>query len=192
MKNHRFVRVFRHLPIIVALGLSSCANQTGVNKELVSNREHQSLANTIFNDVNAYRRQNGSRNLQRHPGLERLAMEHCEYLRRNRGTFNLYGKNVSHDGAEGRSLAAMRNLKMLNSSENIASIMSSPTDAQTSRSIVKMWEKSKNHEYGMRSDAWTHTGVGVLVDTDGQVFATQLFGTISLSHLDTRERFIRF
>ncbi len=192
MKNHRFIRIFRILPIITGLGLGSCANQTGVNKELVSNRDCQSIANSIFNDVNAYRREHGSRNLQRHPGLERLAMEHCEYLRRNRGTFNLYGKNVSHDGAEGRSLAAIRNLKMLNSSENIASIMRSPTDAQTSRSIVNMWEKSKNHEYGMRSDAWTHTGVGVLVDADGQVFATQLFGTLSLSHLDTRERFIRF
>jgi uncharacterized protein YkwD len=180
------------LPIIAVAALDSCSSQPGVKLENVSSREAQSIGNLIFNDVNAYRRAHGSRDLQRHAGLERLAMEHCEYLRRNRGTFDLYGKNVSHDGAEGRSLAAMRTMKMLNSGENIASIMRSPTDAQTSRSVVKMWQNSKNHEYGMRSDSWTHTGVGVLVDADGRVFVTQLFGTLSLSHMDTRERFIRF
>ncbi|MGL4398548.1 MAG: hypothetical protein ACRCXD_01655, partial [Luteolibacter sp.] len=64
--------------------------------------------------------------------MDRLAQQHCEYLRRNRGTFNLYGKNVSHDGAHGRHLIAIKSLSMLNSAENIASIQRSPTDAQTS------------------------------------------------------------
>ena len=44
----------------------------------------------------------------------------------------------------------------------------------------------------MRNPAWTHTGVGTVVNTDGRVFATQLFGTMNLSQLSTRDRFSGF
>lgn len=192
MKNPCSVRFFRILPAIAAIGLSSCADQAGIDRQNVPTRGTSSLSSKLVEDVNAYRRAKGSRSLQRHQGLDHLAQKHCEYLRRNRGTFDLYGKNVSHDGAHGRHLIAIQNLNMLNSAENVASIQKSPTDAQTSQSIVKMWGKSKNHDFGMRGDSWTHTGVGVSIDADGQVFATQIFGTMNLSHLSTRERFNRF
>jgi uncharacterized protein YkwD len=57
--------------------------------------------------------------------------------------------------------------------------------------IVNLWAGSKNHEFNMRQ-SWTHTGVATVTDSDGMVFATQLFATVSSSKLATRERFNRF
>ena len=150
------------------------------------------LSGQVFQDVNAYRRSHGAKDLQRHAGLDRLAQQHCEYLRKNRGTFDLYGKNVSHNGSEGRALVAMKSLKMLNSSENVASTMRGDSDALTAGFLVTLWQKSSDHDYAMRDPAWTHTGVGTVVDTDDRVFATQLFGTMNLSQLSTRDRFSGF
>ena len=66
----------------------------------------------------------------------------------------------------------MKSLKMLNSSENVASTMRGASDAQTAGFLVKLWQKSGDHDYAMRNPAWTHTGVGTVVDADGRVFAT--------------------
>lgn len=173
--------------------LASCTNNTGVNQTPVSYQGGGSpLSGQVFQDVNTYRRNRGARELQRHAGLDRLAMEHCEYLRKNRGTFNLYGKNVSHDGAEGRALIAMKSLRMMSTSENVASTMKAGSDARTSMSLLTLWQKSHAHEEAMRNPAWTHTGVGTLVDADGRVFATQLFATANNSQMAMQERFNRF
>jgi uncharacterized protein YkwD len=143
----------------------------------------------VFDAVNSYRSQRGASALQRHAGLDRLAQNHCEYLREHRGTFKLHGKNVSHFGFDGRALAARERYQMQNVSENVAAAHSpgkSPAPV-----IVKLWEGSKDHESNMR-DSWSQTGVGVVVDKDGMVFVTQLFATVSNSQLATRERFNRF
>ena len=31
----------------------------------------------------------------------------------------------------------------------------------------------------MRKQTWTHTGIGIVTDADGTVFATQVFGTVT-------------
>ena len=180
------------LPAIALTAMVSCTTPSGQNSSPASHHAGSSLSGQVSQDVNAYRRSHGAKDLQRHAGLDRLALDHCEYLRKNRGSFDLYGKNVSHNGAEGRSLVAMKSLKMLNSSENVASTMRGASDAQTSGFLVKLWQKSSDHDYAMRNPAWTHTGVATVVDADGRVFATQLFGTISLSQLSTRDRFSGF
>jgi hypothetical protein len=41
-------------------------------------------------------------------------------------------------------------------------------------------------------DDWTQTGIGVVVDSDGMVFATEIFSTVSNSQMSVRERFNRF
>lgn len=181
------------LPTAVLAVLTSCTSNTGDNQTPVSYRGGGSpLSNQIFQDVNAYRRNHGARELQRHAGLDRLAKEHSEYLRKHRGTFNLYGKNVSHDGAEGRALIAMKTLRMMSTSENVASTVSARSDTQTSMYFVTLWQKSPAHEEAMRNHAWTHTGIGTVVDADGRAFATQLFGTINNSQMMMQERFNRF
>ncbi|RYD29263.1 MAG: CAP domain-containing protein [Verrucomicrobiaceae bacterium] len=152
-------------------------------------RPDSSLSGQVLQEVNSYRHSHGASDLQRHNGLDRLAQEHCEYLRQNRGKFGLYGKNVSHYGFEGRALAARERYQMFNVSENVAAANSPGKNAAPT--LVKLWSESKDHDHNMRS-AWTHTGVGVVVDSDGTVFSTQLFGTVSSSQMTMRERFNRF
>jgi hypothetical protein len=41
-------------------------------------------------------------------------------------------------------------------------------------------------------DDWTHSGIGVVVDSDGTVFATQLFATRSYSQMAFREKMNSF
>lgn len=135
-----------------------------------------SLTGRIFGAANAYRVQMGVSPLLRHPGLDRLAQEHCEYLREHRGSFSIYGKNVSHFGFEGRALVAKMSFKMANCSENVAS--TKWRGKGTANYLIQMWISSKSHEAALR-DSWTHTGIGAVVDKDGAVFSTQIFGVES-------------
>lgn len=177
------------LKATVFMALASCATPTGQTSAPGCSSP---LSAQVFQDVNAYRLQRGAGSLRRNAGLDRLALNHCEYLRKNRGTFNLYGKNVSHDGAEGRSLVAMQRFNMLSTSEIVASTLSTGSDAGTARALVILWQNSRDHESSMRDKSWTDTGVATVVDADGRVFATQLFGTASHSQLTTRNRFSGF
>ncbi len=179
--------------IVVACtgALASCAPQPVTTKLPVSAtlRPDSSLSGRVFQEVNAYRRSHGASELQRHAGLDRLALEHCEYLRSHRGQFGLYGKNVSHVGFEGRALVARERYQMQNVSENVAAANYPGTSASTI--LVKLWSESKDHEYNMRQD-WSQTGVGAVVDSDGTVFSTQIFATVSEFQMTTRNRFNSF
>lgn len=168
----------------------SCASRPETLKTPVSTalRPDSSLSAQVLNEVEKYRGNHGAGKLQRHPGLDRLAQQHSEFLRKHRGEFGIYGKNVSHFGFEGRSLYARECYHMENISENVASLNK---NSNTAASLVNLWANSKNHEYNMRS-SWTHTGIGVVVDSDGTVFATQLFATVTQSQMTTRERFNQF
>lgn len=171
--------------------LASCATQPEVTKLPVSAsiRSDSSLSGRILAEVNAYRRSHGASDLQRHSGLDRLAQQHCEYLRDHKGQFGLYGKNVSHFGFEGRALIARERYQMTSVSENV--VAATNPGSNPAPVLVKLWANSSDHEYNMRSP-WTHTGIGVLVDSDGTVYSTELFATVSNSLLTTRDRFSRF
>ncbi len=189
MKTYPYLKV---IAVACAGALASCASQPETRKIPVSatlNRPDNSLSGQVHQEVNSYRRTKGVSALQRHAGLDRMAQQHCEYLRKNRGTFSLYGKNVSHFGFEGRAMMAREAFQMNSVSENVAS--ANKASGSPAPTMVRLWAGSKDHEYNMRS-SWTHTGVGVVVDDDGTVFATQLFATVSNSQMTTRERFNRF
>lgn len=190
MKTHLSLKVTAVVAVVV-VALSSCAPQPQPTKLHVSAsiRPDSSLSGQVFQGVNAYRSQHGASALQRHAGLDRLAQEHCEYLRQHRGTFKLHGKNVSHFGFEGRALAARERYQMQNVSENVAA--ANHPGKSPAPVVVNLWAGSKDHESNMRQ-SWTHTGVATVTDSDGMVFATQLFATVSNSQLATRERFNRF
>jgi uncharacterized protein YkwD len=147
------------------------------------------IASQLFETVNAYRVSKGKSELIRHSGLDQLARNHCEYLRKNRGKFGLYGKNVSHWGFEGRAVVAQQYYNVQNISENVAAAYNPGSGA--ANSILKLWQGSTDHKYNLRS-SWSHTGIGVVVDSDGTVFATQLFATMKNSQMATRERFNHF
>jgi len=57
--------------------------------------------------------------------------------------------------------------------------------------IVQLWKDSKDHHKNML-ERWTHSGMGVVVDADGKIFATQLFATKSNSQMQLRERMNSF
>ena len=181
----------RLLAVLSAATLASCANRPEPTKVQVSAtlRPASSVSGQVLQEVNSYRTSKGQNPLQRHSGLDRLAQEHCEYLRQHRGTFELSGKNVSHYGFEGRTLAARQLYNMENVSENVAA--ANHPGKNPVPVLVGLWKGSKGHHKNMLED-WTHTGVGVVVDRDGMVFSTQLFSTVSYSQMATRERFNRF
>ncbi len=171
--------------------LASCATQPVKTRMPVSGtiRPDSSLSGQVFQEVNAYRRSHHAADLQRHAGLDRLAQQHCEYLRSHRGEGSIYGKNVSHVGFEGRTLVARERYNMMSISENVAAANHPGKDAPAV--LVQLWAGSKDHEYNMRNE-WTHTGVAAVVDSDGMVFSTQIFSTISNSQLTFRNRLNSF
>lgn len=190
--SHMKTQPYTHLLAVVCAGaLASCANKPEPTKMPVSASIHpdSSVSSRFFQEVNTYRRNQGAKELQRHAGLDRLAQEHCEYLRKNRGSFSLNGRNVSHIGFDGRSLIARERYNMENVSENVAAA-NHPGENMASV-LVGLWKGSKDHNKNMLDD-WTYSGMGVVVDSDGMAFATQIFATVSSSQMSVRERFNRF
>jgi uncharacterized protein YkwD len=179
------------ITVALVVALTSCASPPATQKMPVSAsiRPNSPLTEQVLSEVNSYRRNHGAIELKRHAGLDRLAQQHCEYLRKNRGSFAIHGKNISHMGFEGRALAARVNYQMENISENVAATTN--PGQNTASTLVKLWSESKDHDFNMRS-AWTYTGIGLVVDNDGMVFSTELFATMTQSHMITRERFNRF
>jgi uncharacterized protein YkwD len=192
MKNTMKTRYFLALlgSLFPLLGTTSCVAPTKLKVAAYS--PDQILASCVFDQVNGYRKNKGSGPLKGHPGLNNLAVRHSEYMRRNRGKFDLYGKNVSHMGSEGRSLAAMRIYHFTSISENVAAARKAGSDSASAANLVVLWKNSPNHEAAMADPEYTHTGVGIVTDSDGTIFATQLFGTMTTSQLSTRERFNAF
>ena len=198
MKTHPCTRLFG---LLAAAALASCASPPESTRMPVSAtirpdtaatspaRGDKSTSGRLFDAVNDYRLSQGAQPVERHADLDRLAQQHCEYLRRNRGTFSLYGKNVSHFGFEGRAVAAREILQMSSVSENVAA--ANYPGSNSSGVIVELWKQSKDHHKNMTDD-WTHSGIGVVTDSDGMVFATQLFATKNYSHMTMRDRMNSF
>ncbi len=190
------MKTYPYMKVIVAAcvgALASCATVPQITRMPMSATLHphpdSSLSGRVLQEVNIYRRNHGASDLQRHSGLDRLAQEHCEYLRQHRGSFGIYGGNVSHFGFEGRADMARERYSMLSCSENVAA--AEYHGKNPGPLLVSLWAASKGHEFNMRS-AWTHTGIGVVVDSDGMVFSTQIFATVTNSQLTNRQKFGAF
>lgn len=186
MKNNR---VSQLLVLGLAGVLASCSQGPETTTVSVSAplRPDRSLSGEVFEEINSYRAQHGGKRLQRHPGLDRLAQRHSQYLLNNRGKSGLHGTTVSHDGFEGRAMFARASFKMAALSENVAA-----AHGASARYFVKLWGESRSHSHNMKSD-WAYTGIGIAVAPDGTVFATQLFGSKPFSgHMEMTDRFRRF
>ncbi|BCU79526.1 hypothetical protein llg_42410 [Luteolibacter sp. LG18] len=165
--------------------LASCAAPpiTKVPVSFAASASDKSLSGQLLADVNAYRVSKGRNALVRNAGLDRLAQEHSEFMRANRGKFKIDGgHNVSHLGFEGRALRARTSLNITTLAENVAAASTKSMPA-----FVRMWANSRGHEYNM-SASWTDTGIGVVVDSDGTVFATQLFGSPVMNRMEMADR----
>jgi uncharacterized protein YkwD len=189
MKKNPLIKIAIIFPF--AGVLVSCSTQTDTRTITVpvSSQANSLVSTQIYHAVNSYRSSLGKSELPRHLGLDKLARNHCEYMRQNRGKFDLYGKNISHWGFEGRALVAREHFNVQNISENVAAAYHPGKSAASV--IVDLWKQSRDHQYNMNS-SWSCTGVGAVVDSEGTVFATQLFATMKNSQLSVRERFNRF
>jgi uncharacterized protein YkwD len=178
-----------------ALLLASCGPRLDATTVLMStgpvSRSDGSLAGNIHAQVNSYRASKGKPELQRHAGLDRMAWQHSEFMRRNRGKFGGSGSssNLTHYGFEERALNAQRTMSMSNVAENIATC--SGGYGSPASTLVGAWKESSGHDKNMKG-GWNATGIGVVVDDDGTVFATQLFGTRSHSHMAMVDRMRQF
>jgi len=173
-------------PMLCALAgfgvlLSSCATDPSVTRVEMSSPggSDHSTEGRILTGINQYRNSQGLSSLSRHSGLDRLARQHAEYMRSKRGTFSLHGKNISHHGFESRLLAAQHHYNMETISENV--IAGTQLSGDIPGILVRGWVGSKGHRRNI-TEKWQVTGIGVVVDKDGAVFATQLFGTEKLRH----------
>lgn len=186
MKTSPYAKLFA---AALAGVLASCSSpSTTVTRMPVSSPivSDSSLAGKVFNEVNSYRAARGKASLQRHSGLDRLAQQHCDYLVKTAGSYDLYGKNISHIGFEGRALTASHTYNITSLGENVVS-----STNHSARYLVEVWSRSKAHEHNMKSD-WYCTGVATAVAADGTVISTQLFGAApSMSGMDLKQRFNR-
>lgn len=187
MKTYPYLKV---IAVACVGALASCATKPEIKTTRMpvsaTIRPDSSRTGQVLQEVNSYRRSHGASDLERHAGLDRLAQEHCEYLMQHRGTFSLNGKNVSHIGFEGRTLVARERYRMESVSENV--VAASHLGKNPAPTLIRLWAGSKGHEYNMRGE-WTHTGIGMVTDSDGMVFCTQLFSTVNYSQLAMRDRF---
>jgi uncharacterized protein YkwD len=135
-------------------------------------------------EINRYRRSVGREPIQRHPGLDRMAQQHCEFMAMNPGKFDLGSTIISHYGFEERTLRAQRQHGMVSLAENVAGGAYSP--AMASRFVVA-WAASPGHDFNLRQD-WDAVGLGVHITPGGTAYATQLFATRSNSHFQMSER----
>jgi len=173
------------IPLIVAVAACSAPQKLQVAGTIADG----SIASIVTEDVNRYRLRHGAKSLARHRGLDKLAAAHSRYMMDHRGSFTLYGRNVSHMGSDARWTIAKKVYNFTSMSENVASTPRIGSDQRTADIIVRLWEKSSDHDYAMRHNGWTHTGVGVVVADDGMVFATQLFAYGGEFHDHSRNRF---
>ncbi len=170
--------------------LSSTSVPMSTSAPVSISRSDGSLAGTIHSGVNSYRVSSGREALNRHSGLDRLAQQHSEFMRQNRGKFQLSkSANISHYGFSERALAAQRMMNMSNVAENVATC--SGTGNRAASTLVNAWIKSSGHKKNLQGK-WDATGIGVVVDSDGTVFATQIFASENHSHMAMTDRMRQF
>lgn len=172
--------------------LASCGPQLATTTVPMASRapvskSDGSLVGTIHSQVNAFRASSGRSELKRHAGLDRMAQQHCEFMRQNRGKFGR--SNLTHYGFEERAMAAQRMMKMSTVGENIGTCSGSGSGSASV--LVNAWKNSSGHKENMKG-TWNATGVGAVVDSDGTVFATQIFALEDRSHMTLTNRMRQF
>jgi uncharacterized protein YkwD len=120
----------------------------------------------VFSEVNRLRVEMGMESLKKNLKLQSAAREHsCEMARL--GYF-------SHDDFQGRNLKqrlAPLKLNWQSIAENIAKCQ----DSAPARTAVDGWFHSPGHKRNMLNPDFTETGIGAIVNSDGEVSFCQIF-----------------
>lgn len=183
-KDHGFVRVpnlfIRHesqQPLCFSPGrrcicgilLRTCGNKPLLAPP-ISRRNGDLLSSQVFIEVYSYRRDRNKLALLRDTGLDRLALDHAEFLLLHRGTYGPKGNDANHHGFGGRAQAAQLTMGFGRVAENVVCCRS-----RSAATLVRLWSKSKAHELTMRAP-YQYTGIGTVVANDGMVFSVEMFG----------------
>jgi len=175
----------------ITLLFASCASNLDT-KYIEMSAHLSSTQPTIVGELDRsltqYRRSIGKGRIQRHAALDRLAMDHCRFMAKNRGKFTLGSENITHYGFEERSLLAQRQYGMLSVAENVAGGV---IKGDIPNQLTRAWTSSRRHVYNLNQD-WDATGIGVYVAADRMVYATQIFATKANSQMEMVDRFRQF
>jgi uncharacterized protein YkwD len=123
---------------------------------------------TVFSEINRFRRLRGLRLLRLHPQLQQAARDHSLNMARY-GYFDHYdleGKTVRDRVA--RRVGGSWTLLAENIAKDRAGV------AET-KQVCKSWMKSPGHRKNILHAGFSETGVGAVVDLEGNVLLTQVF-----------------
>jgi uncharacterized protein YkwD len=159
---------------VAALGIACLVSCAAPAKTITvymssSTRDETSLSNQVFREVNSYRRDRNKKDLISHPGLARLAREHAQFLRLNRGKYGAGVSDANHIGFANRAMKAQYTMGFGRVAENVVCC-----HGGGGATFVRLWSHSPPHNATMIG-AYQYTGIGTVVDKDGMVFSVQLF-----------------
>lgn len=171
--------------------LASCATDldtTRVPMSAGTPSNDSSVVGRLDHSITKYRQSIGKSQIPREAVLDRMAMDHCRFMAKNRGKFTLGSENISHYGFEERALVAQRQHGMSSVAENVAGgVIRGDIPSQ----LTNAWTESKDHVYNLKQN-WDVSGIGVYVTDDGMVYATQIFAMKTKSHMQMVDRFRQF
>jgi uncharacterized protein YkwD len=118
----------------------------------------------LFDAVNALRIANGRPALTRNGYIDGLCRQHAQYMA-SAGT-------LSHDNFDARFNAIRANVPGTNPcAENVLQ-SNLPCDAND---MAQMWFNSPGHKTNMLNPAYNISGMGIVIDGGGKIWACQMF-----------------
>jgi uncharacterized protein YkwD len=114
--------------------------------------------------VNAVRTSNGKAPLTRNAYIDGLCRQHAQYMA---------GQGVlSHDNADARCNAIFTNISGMHAcAENVLQ-NNVPCDAND---MAQQWFNSTLHKTNTLNAAYTQSGMGIVIDGNGKIWACQMF-----------------
>ena len=119
---------------------------------------------SLFNAVNALRAGDGKAALTRNAYIDGLCRQHAQYMANQNA--------LSHDNFDARSTSIRANVPGTNPcAENVLQA-NMPCNASY---MANMWFNSPGHKTNMLNAAYTLSGMGIVVDANGKIWACQIF-----------------
>lgn len=167
-------RILSLLPGLMCCAMMAACSDPLTHPPAMPARE-RSWSEQLLQQLNAYRGSRGLKELKPHPGLTRLSLSHCDWLREKQGSSFKLGTHVSHFGSHWRQQTARRQYQMEAWGENVAYTAHLPEDV--AHHILLLWQTSPSHQPLLVGD-WTHAGMALRVDKGQAIFATLTFGRL--------------
>lgn len=147
----------RIITVVLVAGLAALGLATTAAAFVFTGNDN-GAANTIFNSTNSHRQSNGLHALQRDSSLDKAARDWSKKM--------ADADHMSHNPNVGSQIRS----GWSRWGENVA--WNRPGNAN---GIMSSWMGSAGHKANILHKDFTHIGVGVYVDSNGKMWATQVF-----------------